>query len=103
MLVYFLMRVRKGVDMYGRGGGKNIREVRREETIIRIDWVKKLFSLKKSRIVTIYIPQFQKKWKTQSGEMIRSKRSDCPSRGLGFDLEHTHGNSKLSVTPVSGV
>lgn len=62
-----------------------------------------IFFEKKSRIVTICIPQFQKKWKTQSGEMTRSKRSDCPSRGLGFDLEHTHGNSKLSLTPVSGV
>lgn len=37
MPVYFLMRGRKGMDLYGRGGGKDLREVRRGETLIRID------------------------------------------------------------------
>ena len=37
-----------------------------------------------------------------SNVLVAVKSTDCPSRGLRFNSQNSHGGSQLSVTPVSG-
>ena len=44
--------------------------------------------------------QKQKNRDWRDGSMVKS--TSCSSRGLGFNSQHPHGSSQLSVTPVPG-